>query len=156
VTESSFKRKAANLGSPFISCVDEGNGLTFTYIVVIYRGIRVARTFSNVSRPVCTMLSAISTAGILPEYVALVYPYVTLQIYFRPNCLALSTFISDWNGGCMKRSGPSYVISITLLSFVIFMACFTITLVSSNSVNILFSKPWRTSGFTYITPLGAT
>ena len=29
-------------------------------------------TFSKVSRPLCTMLSAISTAGILPEYVALV------------------------------------------------------------------------------------
>ena len=94
VTESSFKRKAAYLGSPFISGVDESNGLTFTYIIVIYRRF-VSRTFSNVSRPVCTMLSAISTAGILPEYVALVYPYVTLHIYFRPNCLALSTFISD-------------------------------------------------------------
>lgn len=32
------------------------------------------RTFSNVSRPLCTILSAISTAGILPEKLALVYP----------------------------------------------------------------------------------
>lgn len=30
------------------------------------------RTFSSVSRPLCTILSAISTAGIRPEYVALV------------------------------------------------------------------------------------
>ena len=38
VSESSFKRKAVYLGSPFISYVDEGDGLTFTYIIAIYRG----------------------------------------------------------------------------------------------------------------------
>jgi hypothetical protein len=49
-------------------------------------------TFSSVSRPVWTIASAISTHGIRPENDALVYPYVTLAIYFNPSCRALSIF----------------------------------------------------------------
>lgn len=38
-------------------------------------------TFSSVSRPVWTIESAISIQGIRPEYVALVYPYVTFFLF---------------------------------------------------------------------------
>jgi hypothetical protein len=42
------------------------------------------------------MLSAISTAGILPENVALVYPYVTLAMYFNPSWRASSNLVRIW------------------------------------------------------------
>ena len=77
-----------DLSTPFLCVMDEDNSL-----VESEWGSRLWAsgghfTFSKVSRPVCTILSAISTAGILPENVALVYPYVTLAMYLSPSCLA--------------------------------------------------------------------
>jgi hypothetical protein len=45
-------------------------------------------TLSKVSRAVDTILSAISTEGILPENDADVYPYVTLASNFNVSCFA--------------------------------------------------------------------
>lgn len=47
---------------------------------------REQQTRSNVSRAICTMLSATSTQGIRPENPAAVYPYITLAINFNPFC----------------------------------------------------------------------
>src|SRR5882762_6848963 len=69
--------------SPLIGRVNS----THSLVRRVSRGMRcvkLCKTFSRVSRPLCTMLSAISTAGMRPEKVALVYPYVTFAIYLSP------------------------------------------------------------------------
>jgi len=81
--------------APFLRGVNHSDGLDIkisgtTEVVAIQRSRHITHTFSSVSRPLCTMLSAISTAGIRPEYVAPVYPYVTLAIYLSPSCRASS------------------------------------------------------------------
>ena len=57
------------LCSPFLIAVDNVNSLK---TVSVTQTKERSRTFSRVSRPLWTMLSAISTAGILPEKVAAV------------------------------------------------------------------------------------
>ena len=57
------------LCSPFPIVVDNVNSLK---TVSVTQTKERSRTFSRVSRPLWTMLSAISTAGILPEKVAAV------------------------------------------------------------------------------------
>ena len=57
------------LCSPFLIAVDNVNSLK---TVSVTQTEERSRTFSRVSRPLWTMLSAISTAGILPEKVAAV------------------------------------------------------------------------------------
>ena len=46
---------------------------------------QVLKTRSENPSPLCTMVSASSAKGILPEKEAEVYPYVTLDIILRPN-----------------------------------------------------------------------
>jgi len=51
------------------------------------------------------MLSAISTAGIRPEKLALVYPYVTLAMYFKPSCRALRMRVSAYTKSIKRWNG---------------------------------------------------
>ena len=59
--------------APFLCGVDDSDGLQTKNDVgsgdTAFKGY-APHTFSSVSRPLCTILSAISTAGIRPEYVA--------------------------------------------------------------------------------------
>src|SRR5579859_1121104 len=84
-----------------------------------------SRTFSRVSRPVWTILSAISAHGIRPEKEADVYPYVTLAIYFNASCRLF----------CSLRKG--------LLSLSCFILFLTMTRVSRISDNILARRARR-------------
>ena len=101
------------------------------------------------------MLSAISTAGILPENVAPVYPYVTFAMYLRPSCRAFKTLRNAFSDTVSVQRSTA-IISLTLSSLMPFIACLTMTRVSSISVSILPSNPFLTCGFTYIIPFGAT
>ena len=103
------------------------------------------------------MLSAISTAGILPENVALVYPYVTLAMYFNPSWRASSILVRVWEE-TINSQGHNFERGHipTLLPCAHFMACLTMTLVSNSSVSIRPSKPFRTSDLTNMIPFGAT
>ena len=112
------------------------------------------RTFSRVSLPLWTILSAISTAGIRPENVALVYPYVTLAMNFSPSCRASRTLRRAYKSQTLVYVSEALV--HTLSSLAPFIACLTITLVSNNSVNIRANSPLRTVSLTYIIPFGAT
>jgi hypothetical protein len=86
VNEQGIRITINDTSTPFLICFDKRDCLESpSGFAFDGETSRIQRTFSRVSLPLCTMLSAISTAGILPENVALVYPYVTLAMYFNPS-----------------------------------------------------------------------
>ena len=94
------------------------------------------------------------------------------RAFFRKNWRLYShtwryKWTSNWVAGRSKASkSPVWDVSwndlvlegpcVTLSPLEVFIACLTMTRVSSSSVNIFPSNPLRTVGFTYMIPLGAT
>lgn len=84
----------------------------------------------------------------------------TRMLHWQCTSIPAGVHRVTWSGSGRKNSIPkkqgSNGYTFTLLSCARFMACLTITLVSSSSVSIRPSRPFRTSGLTYMIPFGAT